>query len=87
MIVDHEELMKWAQTQVRWEHCDANSIPLRPRPVRLEIAPEYSSYGNAVVVARVYLAEPRCLFRGTNHHADRLAFGCDCSPLAERRLS
>jgi hypothetical protein len=82
MQVDIDTLMTWARAH-------APGTQPRRRRVRLEIAAE--SPGCEVtrcherIVARIWLAEPRCghQFIGPHNH---YGSGCECGPLAETRI-
>jgi|HubBroStandDraft_2_1064218.scaffolds.fasta_scaffold92145_2 hypothetical protein len=93
MNVDYEKLMTWARA-----HAPITpSLPCGPymaprRRVRLEIAAvqtwepaseRFSAPGPEIVVARAYLAEPRC-------QHDKFAwlddYHCECGPLAQTRI-
>jgi hypothetical protein len=101
MIIDQttiDTLMTWARihapTYMNGPLGDGFS-PQRRR-VRLEIAaervhfPEWGGDGpgqsNPVIVARAYLAEPRCSPPQNCKDNDPCSFHCECSPLAETRI-
>jgi len=72
MIIDHEELMKWARAQAVG------------RPVRLEVRHEiiYAlPLFSEVVFARVYLRDRR---RRCSWDTDAMR---ECGPIAEKRLA
>jgi hypothetical protein len=90
-------LMIWARNQapvVRWnEGVNQNTAEAERRLVRLEIAaeltenlpPNDSAFPREHVVARVYLAEPRCR-PDIDHEWYKQHYPCECGPLAERKV-
>jgi|ERR1700733_9819130 len=88
MIVDHEELMKWAKDEAPMLRLPISESrgEIGRRPVRLELTTEYEFAGDHVI-ARVYLREPRCL--QLTHDPERTVAhtNCECGPLAERWLA
>jgi hypothetical protein len=95
-------LMIWARNQapvIRWnEGVNQNTAEAERRLVRLEIAAEpnhfeYGHYQHRIdvgdrVVARVYLAEPRCRHLASVGPPMILppSIPCECGPLAERKV-
>ena len=92
MQVDIDTLMTWARAHA--PYYSTTSVDVRPRRrVRLEITVEYTDLedwlnrlfrdtAEHIVVARVYLAEPRCVV-AARHGKDDV---CECGPLAETRI-
>src|SRR5580704_1514095 len=89
----YESLMMWAREQAPFGQIWGITSSMFRRRVRIEISAEDQwvdrsgvRYLTPVdrVVARVYLAEPRCIWPDIDmKHDDEC---CECGPLAEKRI-
>ncbi len=90
-----DKLMTWARDHAPCPHGEPSAaFCWTHRRVRLEIAMEpfpalckheHECECGWKVVARAFLAEPRC-YHGVNKVDARYLMPCECGPLAEQRL-
>jgi hypothetical protein len=95
-----EQIMAWASEQAPAEVRGDGWAQYR-RPIRLEIVAEGGEeislashpamskvvYDNRRFVARVYLADPRCIPGHADPNINVMEDECECGPIAERRLA